>query len=127
MVAKLVESTADKVLEIGLERVRAAYKILSMNMQNLHVAVSDQSLLFLYDQVQAGAADKDLAKNVGLIKQNVVVPLMNEKAQQGKHKRVPDPVSAEQRVVLDVDGKISNVEVELLVKQHRLRLQIQQS
>ena len=81
VVAKLVESTADKVLEIGLERVRAAYKILSMNVQNLHVAVSDQSLLFLYDQVQAGAADKDLAKNVGLIKQNVVVPLMNEKAQ----------------------------------------------
>lgn len=51
VVATLVESTADKVLEIGLERVRAAYKILSMNVQNLHVAVSDQSLLFLYDQV----------------------------------------------------------------------------
>lgn len=41
---------------------------------------------------------------------------MNEKVQKDKHKRVPDPVSEEKRVVLDVDGRISNVEVELLVK-----------
>lgn len=50
---------------------------------------------------------------------------MNEKAQRGKHKRIPDPTFAENKVALDIDGKISNVEIELLVKQHRLHLKIQ--
>lgn len=98
-----------------------------MNVQNLHVAVSDQSLLFLYNQVQANLEDKSISRNVGRIKQNVVVPLMNEKTQRDKHKRVPDPASAESGVALDIDGKMSNVEIELLVKQHRLHLKIQQS
>lgn len=68
VVARLVESTADNVLEIGLERVRKAYKILSMNVQNLHVAVSDQSLLFIYDQVQMNTEDKSLTQNVERIR-----------------------------------------------------------
>lgn len=116
VVAAIIKSTANKVLEVGLERVRKAYKILSMDVQNLHIAVSDQSLLFLYDQVQVNTADETLTRNVERIRQNVVVPLMNEKAQRDKYKRVPDPESAEQKVLLDIDGKVSNVEVELLIK-----------